>query len=86
MAAFRAALAERTRERVPLDWAVSTGNQGIAMRVLAERTGDLAMARQAAGQIGLAATTLRAGGHAPFAAYCDNQRPIAETLVKKLGG
>ena len=86
MAAFRAALADRTRERVPLDWAVSTGNQGIAMRVLAERTGDLAMARQAAGQISLAATTLRAGGHGPAAAYFENQRPIAEARVQKLGG
>jgi hypothetical protein len=32
VAAYRAALEERTRERVPLDWAVSTGNQGVAMR------------------------------------------------------
>jgi hypothetical protein len=30
VAAFRAALEERTRERVPLDWATSTGSQGEA--------------------------------------------------------
>ncbi len=31
VAAFRAALTEWTRERVPLDWALSTGNQGVAL-------------------------------------------------------
>jgi hypothetical protein len=36
VAAFRAALEELTRERVPLDWAMSTGNRGVALRVLAE--------------------------------------------------
>jgi hypothetical protein len=28
---------ERTRERAPLDWAMSTGNQGVALMLLAER-------------------------------------------------
>ena len=37
VAAFRAALEEMTRARVPLDWATSTGNQAVALRVLAER-------------------------------------------------
>ena len=86
VAAYRAALEEMTRERVSLDWATSMGNQGVAMCVLAERTGELGMARQAAGQITVAATTLRAGGHAYFAAYLDNQRHIAGARVKKLGG
>ena len=39
VAAFRAALEERTRDRVPLDWAASTGNQGIALMLLAKRLG-----------------------------------------------
>src|ERR1700694_3374904 len=37
VAAFRAALQERTRERVPLDWAMTQHNLGIALRTLGER-------------------------------------------------
>jgi hypothetical protein len=28
---------ERTRDRAPLDWAMSTGNQGVVLMLLAER-------------------------------------------------
>ncbi len=38
VAAYRAALEERTRERVPLEWAASFGNQGVAMMLIADRT------------------------------------------------
>ena len=31
VAAYRAALEEWTRERVPLDWAMATGDQGVAL-------------------------------------------------------
>ena len=34
VAAYRAALNERTHERGPLDWAMSTGNQGLALMIL----------------------------------------------------
>ena len=48
MAAYRAALEERTRERVPLDWARTQMNLGIAHGLLGERARDretLALAR-----------------------------------------
>ena len=51
VAAYRAALEERTRERVPLDWAASFGNQGVAMMLIADRTNDGAMAETAVQQI-----------------------------------
>ena len=38
--AYRDALQERTRARAPLDWAMSTGNQGVALMLLAERRSD----------------------------------------------
>ena len=38
VAAYRAALEERTRERVPLDWAQTQENLAIVFRVLATRT------------------------------------------------
>ena len=37
VAAYRAALEENTRERVPLDWAVTQNNLGNALRTLGER-------------------------------------------------
>ena len=37
MAAYRAALLEWTRERVPLDWAMAQNNLGNALRALGER-------------------------------------------------
>jgi hypothetical protein len=40
VAAFRDALQEQTGARVPLDWAATTGNQGFALMLLAERRRD----------------------------------------------
>ena len=37
VAAFREALTERTRERVPLDWAATQNNLGVALWRLSER-------------------------------------------------
>src|SRR5271169_1192808 len=69
VAVYRAAPEERTRERVPLDWAMSTGNQGAALMLLAERLGAVTKARSAVQQIEVAFATTRDGGNAPAAAY-----------------
>ena len=37
VAAYRAALKERTRERVPLDWAMTQSNLGAALQALGKR-------------------------------------------------
>ena len=47
MAAYRAALVEYTRERVPLDWAGTQNNLGVALAVLGERIGEAAMLSEA---------------------------------------
>ena len=86
MAAYRAALAERTRDRVPLDWAMSTGNQGVALTVIAERLDDSSKARAAVEQIEVALATMRESEHAPFAAYYEAQLPRARALVDRLAG
>ena len=44
VAAYREALKEFTQERVPLQWAMSTGNQGVAMMIIAKRKEDPVMA------------------------------------------
>jgi hypothetical protein len=51
VAAFRAALEEGTRDRVPLDWTMSIGNRGLAMMQLADRKKDGVMAKTAFGQL-----------------------------------
>jgi len=40
VAAYRAALEQRTRERMPVQWAMTTVNYGVALMSLAERLGD----------------------------------------------
>ncbi len=37
MAAYREALKEQTRERVPLDWAMTQNNLGLALQAVGER-------------------------------------------------
>ena len=47
MTAYRAALEERTRERVPLQWAMTQNNFGNALRALGERESGTARLEQA---------------------------------------
>jgi len=86
VAAYREALKERTRERVPLDWAMSFGNEGVALMFLAERRRDAAIAETALSQINAAFETMRDGGHAPNAAYYEQQLPRARAIVARLRG
>jgi len=45
--AYRAALEERTRARVPLDWAMTQVNLGTALKVLGERESGTARLEEA---------------------------------------
>ena len=54
MAAYRAALEERTRERVPLDWAGTQMNLGNALARLGERESGTATLREAVSAYGAA--------------------------------
>ncbi len=47
MAAYREALTERTRERVPLDWATTQNNLGSALASLGERESGTAKLEEA---------------------------------------
>ena len=73
LASYRDALLVLTHERVPLQWAMSTGNQGVAMKLLAGRSGDAEIAKLAVQQLKAASTTLRDNGDAPSAAYYEAQ-------------
>jgi tetratricopeptide (TPR) repeat protein len=84
VAAYREALKEYTRDRVPLDWARTTGNQGVALMRLAERQKDAQTAATALRQIDAARDVMRAGGHAPDAAYYESSLLEARALVDRL--
>jgi hypothetical protein len=84
VAAYREALQELTRARAPPQWAESTGYQGAALMLLAERRADAEMAKLAVQQIEAAFTALRDGGNAPSAAIFEAQLPKARALVEKL--
>jgi len=83
-AAFRYALQEWTRARVPFQWAKSTGNQGVALMLLAERRGDAEMAKLAEQQFKAAYVATLDGGDAPSAAEFEAQSRKASTLAQKL--
>jgi hypothetical protein len=68
---------------VPLDWAMSTVNQGVALLLLAERLGDATMVQTAVQQIEVALVTMR-DGNAPAAAYYEAQLPKARILLDRL--
>jgi hypothetical protein len=84
VAAYSAALEERTRDRVPLDWAMSFGNQGEALMLLADRRGDAAMAETALRQIETARDVTRDSGHAANAAYYESQLTNARAVLARL--
>jgi hypothetical protein len=84
VAAFRDALKERIRERVPLQWATSTGNQGEALMLFAERARDGATAETAFRQIKAASETLRSGGYAAAADYYETRLPKARAIRDQL--
>ncbi|WP_217910355.1 tetratricopeptide repeat protein [Paraburkholderia youngii] len=65
MAAFHAALAECTRERVTLDWAMTQNNLGIALRILGERESGTARREKAV-----------AANHAALTEYTRERAPL----------
>ncbi len=57
---FVEAVQEKTSKRVPLQWPKSTGDQGVALMLLAERRRDAKMTKLAGRQIEAAFATSRA--------------------------
>ena len=63
---------------------MTTGNEGFALMLLAERRHYAKMAKLAVQQIKAAFTTSRDGGDAPLAATLEAQLPKARALAQKL--
>jgi hypothetical protein len=83
VAAYGAALEERTRDRVPLRWAISMGDQGVAFMLLAERLGDATRAAAAVQQIEAAIVILRDAGDSDAADF-KAQLTKAQALFNRL--
>jgi tetratricopeptide (TPR) repeat protein len=83
-ASYDAALEVRTREQLPVEWAMTTGNYGLAKLHLAEITGDLDTAKGGLAQLLAAEALLRAGRHHGYADNFAFFVPAAETLVARL--
>jgi hypothetical protein len=84
--AFRAALEERTREQVPLAWARSLGNEGVALKLIADRSIDLVVAETAVRQIETAYETLRSGGQEQWSTEMETQLTKARAIRDRLKG
>jgi hypothetical protein len=82
--AFRAALEERTRERVPLDWAASFGGCGVALMIIADRADDANVADIAVRHIEGAYEATRSGGNDYLAAKFQSQLAEAEAIRDRL--
>ncbi len=82
IAAYRAALEERTRDRVPLDWAVTQSNLGNALQTLGERESSTARLKEAKEAYSVALETFNAvGAHY----YADNSRRNLAKVQALLG-
>jgi tetratricopeptide (TPR) repeat protein len=82
--AYQTAMAERTWERAPLEWATTTGNQGVALMFLAERKGDASGARAAVERIEIGLTMMQSHGNTDLPAYYNNQLSSARALLHRL--
>ena len=72
VAAYRAALEERTRERVPLDWAMTTANLALTLAMIAGRTGQPRAAALA--EIDAALEVFRASGATAYVSKAEATR------------
>ena len=86
VAAYRAALEERTRERVPLHWAETYGNQGIVLMLIVDRTNDVVIAETALKQLETAYETTRSRGNEHLSAVFQAQLVKARVTRDRLGG
>ena len=66
--------------------AVSFGNQGVALVLIAGRNNDVGVAETALRQIETANDTLRSGGHEQLSAYFQAQLAKARVIRDRLGG
>jgi hypothetical protein len=84
VSACRAALEERTRERVPLDWATTQNNLGNALRTLGERESGTERLEEALTAIEGSWEVSREAGMRQYDEYFESRlREIRELISKR---
>jgi ATP-dependent Clp protease adapter protein ClpS len=86
VAAFEPVLTDVVRERLPLQWALSAGRQGVALMELAERLGDVRSAQTAAAKFDMAIAATPGEDHKQITAYHEVQLAKARELLDRLSG
>jgi len=81
VAAYRAALEERTRERVPLDWAKTQTNLGNALEALGERESGTARLEQAVAAYNGALEVFVAARADRYESICRGNRDRAQAIL-----
>jgi ATP-dependent Clp protease adapter protein ClpS len=84
VAAFAPVLTERVRERLPLQWALSAGGQGVALMELAERLGDVRSAQTGVAKLNMALAATSGEDHKQVTAYHEVQLAKARELLDRL--
>lgn len=82
--AFREALKERPRERVPLDWAATQNNLGNALATLGERTRDLVKPAEARKAIEGAFEIFMQAGQEQYRSYFQNRLSELDRRIAEL--
>jgi hypothetical protein len=85
--AYREALKERTRDRVPLDWSMTQNNLGNALRTLGEREGGTRRLEEARAAIGMAWDVYREAGMGRYDPSFETRlRPIDDLIARRRSG
>jgi hypothetical protein len=81
VAAYRDALKETTRERVPLDWAMTQNNLGNALRALGERESGTARLEEAVAAFRDAIKVFEHSGASHYLAVAQRNLASAEAEI-----
>jgi tetratricopeptide (TPR) repeat protein len=81
IAAYHAALEVRTRDRVPLAWAETQNNRGLALERLGEREAGTARLEEAMSAYDAALEIFISAGAHYYADGCRNNRDRAQALL-----
>jgi tetratricopeptide (TPR) repeat protein len=83
VAAFRAALEERTRERGPLDWARTQNSLGLALQALGERESGTARLEEAVKAWDLCLTVVASAWPAEWVQAIRNRQGKAQAEISR---
>jgi hypothetical protein len=71
---------------MPMGWAMTTANLGVARKTLAEQTKDADIARQAVTDFETVSEVFRNASHAQYYELCEEQRAKTLKVLVELGG